>query len=115
MLIELKRLIEANPHFKDKLQFPEINTCRLRTLINQRYIYIYRKFLNDDCVYQLQLFCFGCSLNWQHQLCKNPKADPEIKSLLLDHKCGPSSSSVANPSAVGGFPSGSLAVSLHGE
>lgn len=36
MLVELKKLIEANPLFRDKLMFPTFSTSRLRTLINQR-------------------------------------------------------------------------------
>lgn len=36
MLVELKKLIEANPLFRDKLQFPNLKNSRLRTLINQR-------------------------------------------------------------------------------
>ncbi|VAI07624.1 unnamed protein product [Triticum turgidum subsp. durum] len=36
MLVELKKLIEANPLFRDKLQFPNLKSSRLRTLINQR-------------------------------------------------------------------------------
>lgn len=36
MMVELKKLIEANPIFCEKLQFPEITRSRLRTLINQR-------------------------------------------------------------------------------
>ncbi|KAM7275427.1 hypothetical protein ACFE04_017293 [Oxalis oulophora] len=36
MLVELKKLIEANPLFRDKLQFPNLRNSRLRTLINQR-------------------------------------------------------------------------------
>ncbi|CAI9771703.1 unnamed protein product [Fraxinus pennsylvanica] len=60
MLAELKKLIEANPLFCDKLNFPSLKNSRLRTLINQSF-----------------------SLNWQHQLCKNPKPNP-------DHSCGPS-------------------------
>ncbi|KAI4376676.1 hypothetical protein MLD38_014413 [Melastoma candidum] len=63
MLAELKKLIEANPLFRDKLQFPTLKNSRLRTLINQ-------------------------SLNWQHQLCKNPRANPDIKTLFVDHSCG---------------------------
>ncbi|KAH9761710.1 Topless-related protein 4 [Citrus sinensis] len=63
MLAELKKLIEANPLFRDKLQFPSLKNSRLRTLINQ-------------------------SLNWQHQLCKNPRANPDIKTLFVDHTCG---------------------------
>ncbi|XP_010259449.1 PREDICTED: protein TPR1 isoform X3 [Nelumbo nucifera] len=62
MLIELKKLIEANPLFRDKLVFPTLKTSRLRTLINQ-------------------------SLNWQHQLCKNPRPNPDIKTLFTDHTC----------------------------
>ncbi|KAK4760355.1 hypothetical protein SAY87_005248 [Trapa incisa] len=63
MLTELKKLIEANPLFRDKLQFPTFKNSRLRTLINQ-------------------------SLNWQHQLCKNPRSNPDIKTLFVDHNCG---------------------------
>ncbi|TQD70499.1 hypothetical protein C1H46_043960 [Malus baccata] len=64
MLIELKKLIEANPLFRDKLVFPALKASRLRTLINQ-------------------------SLNWQHQLCKNPRVNPDIKTLFTDHTCTP--------------------------
>lgn len=64
MLIELKKLIEANPLFRDKLVFPTLKSSRLRTLINQ-------------------------SLNWQHQLCKNPRPNPDIKTLFTDHTCSP--------------------------
>ncbi|XP_061371961.1 topless-related protein 3-like isoform X2 [Gastrolobium bilobum] len=64
MLIELKKLIEANPLFRDKLLFPTLKSSRLRTLINQ-------------------------SLNWQHQLCKNPRPNPDIKTLFTDHTCAP--------------------------
>ncbi|MCL7050502.1 hypothetical protein MKW94_017166, partial [Papaver nudicaule] len=35
MLMELKKLIEANPLFRDKLTFPPFKNSRLRTLINQ--------------------------------------------------------------------------------
>ncbi|XP_077242146.1 protein TPR3-like [Tasmannia lanceolata] len=33
---ELKKLIEANPLFRDKLQFPNLHNARLRTLVNRR-------------------------------------------------------------------------------
>lgn len=36
MLVELKKLIEANPLFREKLTFPGFKSSRLRTLINQR-------------------------------------------------------------------------------
>ncbi|PWA13736.1 protein TOPLESS [Artemisia annua] len=36
MLAELKKLIEANPLFRDKLRYPSFKSQRLRTLINQR-------------------------------------------------------------------------------
>ncbi|GAV81493.1 WD40 domain-containing protein [Cephalotus follicularis] len=83
MLVELKKLVEANPLFRDKLQFPNFKNSRLRTLINQ-------------------------SLNWQHQLCKNPRPNPDIKTLFVDHACGPpngnrASSPVTN-SLMGSIP-----------
>ncbi|KAL9665557.1 hypothetical protein QQ045_020978 [Rhodiola kirilowii] len=89
MLVELKKLIEANPLFREKLQFPTLRSSRLRTLINQ-------------------------SLNWQHQLCKNPKPNPDIKTLFVDHACDqpngslapsqPSNSIMGSIPKVGGFP-----------
>ncbi|KAH7427885.1 hypothetical protein KP509_10G065300 [Ceratopteris richardii] len=84
MLLELKKLIEANPLFRDKLNFPLLKPSRLRTLINQ-------------------------SLNWQHQLCKNPRPNPDIKTLFVDHTCGPQNGAraptpVTNP--LGGLPKG---------
>ncbi|XP_072978212.1 protein TPR3-like [Typha angustifolia] len=89
MLVELKKLIEANPLFRDKLQFPNLKSSRLRTLINQ-------------------------SLNWQHQLCKNPRPNPDIKTLFVDHSCGqPNGARAPSPAnnpllgsitKAGGFP-----------
>ncbi|KAH9626650.1 hypothetical protein KSS87_004651, partial [Heliosperma pusillum] len=83
MLVELKKLIEANPLFRDKLQFPNLKNSRLRTLINQ-------------------------SLNWQHQLCKNPRPNPDIKTLFVDHTCGQPNGarapSPANNPILGGLP-----------
>ncbi|XWS17122.1 hypothetical protein CRYUN_Cryun33cG0041300 [Craigia yunnanensis] len=89
MLAELKKLIETNPLFHDKLQFPTLKNSRLRTLINQ-------------------------SLNWQHQLCKNPRPNPDIKTLFVDHSCGqPNGARAPSPVAnalmgavikAGGFP-----------
>ncbi|KAF3775758.1 TOPLESS protein [Nymphaea thermarum] len=76
MLLELKKLIEANPLFRDKLVFPSFKTSRLRTLINQ-------------------------SLNWQHQLCKNPRPNPDIKTLFVDHSCSPTNGARAAPPANG--------------
>ncbi|XP_062119809.1 protein TOPLESS-RELATED PROTEIN 2-like [Humulus lupulus] len=72
MLIELKKLIEANPLFRDKLTFPAFKSSRLRTLINQ-------------------------SLNWQHQLCKNPRPNPDIKTLFTDHSCNPTTNGSRPP------------------
>ncbi|KAK1272817.1 Topless-related protein 1 [Acorus gramineus] len=90
MLMELKKLIEANPLFRDKLTFPPFKASRLRTLINQ-------------------------SLNWQHQLCKNPRPNPDIKTLFTDHSCAPSNGPRVPPPSnsplvgsipkPGGFPS----------
>ncbi|KAJ4951831.1 hypothetical protein NE237_028663 [Protea cynaroides] len=90
MLMELKKLIEANPLFRDKLTFPPFKNSRLRTLINQ-------------------------SLNWQHQLCKNPRPNPDIKTLFTDHTCAPNNGArappptngpiVGPPKPTGAFPS----------
>lgn len=63
----------------------------------------------------LILLCLlNCSLNWQHQLCKNPRPNPDIKTLFVDHSCGQPNgarapSPVTNPllgsiPKVGGFP-----------
>ncbi|ONK76701.1 uncharacterized protein A4U43_C03F31220 [Asparagus officinalis] len=83
MLVELKKLIEANPLFREKLQFPTLKSSRLRTLINQ-------------------------SLNWQHQLCKNPRPNPDIKTLFVDHSCaqpnGAHAQSSANSPLLGSLP-----------
>ncbi|KAH9294483.1 hypothetical protein KI387_040315 [Taxus chinensis] len=83
MLLELKKLIEANPSFREKLAFPNLKASRLRTLINQ-------------------------SLNWQHQLCKNPRPNPDIKTLFTDHACGPPNGArtptQATASLAGGLP-----------
>ncbi|KAL5060257.1 hypothetical protein RYX36_031861, partial [Vicia faba] len=62
MFLEIKKLIESNPVFRDKLVFPSMKSSRLRTLINH-------------------------SMNWQHQTCKNPKPNPEVKTLFIDHNC----------------------------
>jgi hypothetical protein len=36
MLVELKKLIEANPLFRDKIHFPHLKNSRLLIVINQR-------------------------------------------------------------------------------
>lgn len=37
------------------------------------------------------------SLNWQHQLCKNPRPNPDIKTLFTDHSCASSNGTRAPP------------------
>lgn len=77
-------------------------------------------------LFNFHIFKFGvCSLNWQHQLCKNPKPNPDIRTLFVDHTCGQSSggprvaSPVTNPllapvPKVGAFTSiGGHGVSFH--
>nr|KYP56781.1 Vegetative incompatibility protein HET-E-1 [Cajanus cajan] len=54
------------------------------------------------------------SLNWQHQLCKNPRPNPDIKTLFVDHSCGqPNGARAPSPAnnpllgslpKAGGFP-----------
>lgn len=55
----------------------------------------------------------NCSLNWQHQLCKNPRPNPDIKTLFVDHSCGqPNNTRAPSPAnqllgsvpKAGGFP-----------
>ncbi|XP_070669772.1 topless-related protein 1 isoform X1 [Malus domestica] len=74
MVMELKKLIEANPIFRDKTQFPQLRHSRLRMLINQ-------------------------SLNWQHSLCSNPRLNPDINTLFVDHSCKNSNDSFAQLTA----------------
>nr|GLL45304.1 Topless-related protein 1 [Ipomoea trifida] len=62
MIDKLKNAIESNPAFHDALNSPAVEASRLRTLINQ-------------------------SLNWQHHHCQKPNPKPEIKTLLVDHRC----------------------------
>lgn len=60
------------------------------------------------------VYLLSCSLNWQHQLCKNPRSNPDIKTLFVDHSCGQPNgarapSPVTNPlmgavPKAGGFP-----------
>ncbi|KAL7173476.1 hypothetical protein ACSBR2_032859 [Camellia fascicularis] len=97
MLAELKKLIEANLLFR--LSFS--SKLRYSSLVDTLLC----------CVVVLH-----CSLNWQHQLCKNPKPNPDIKTLFVDHPCGQSQpngahalSPVTNPlmgadPKAGGFP-----------
>ncbi|CAL9112407.1 unnamed protein product [Musa textilis] len=61
MWVELKRLFEANPVFRDKLKFPSCES-RLESLIKQ-------------------------SLRWQHQQCPNPRPNPTFQTLYTDHAC----------------------------
>lgn len=37
------------------------------------------------------------SLNWQHQLCKNPRPNPDIKTLFTDHSCASSNGTRVPP------------------
>ena len=60
-------------------------------------------------------FCYvNYSLNWQHQLCKTPRSNPDIKTLFFDHSCGqPNGARAPSPAnnpllgslpKAGGFP-----------
>ncbi|KAI3463417.1 hypothetical protein Pfo_020080 [Paulownia fortunei] len=68
ILLDLKEEIVENPLLSDKLQFPNLTKSILRTLMNQ-------------------------SLSLEHQLCENPKPNPDSRSLFSDHSCGQPSGS----------------------
>lgn len=48
------------------------------------------------------------SLNWQHQLCKNPRPNPDIKTLFVDHSCGQQPNGARAPSPANSPLLGSL-------
>ncbi|MCE5165746.1 hypothetical protein HAX54_012000, partial [Datura stramonium] len=56
-----------------------------RCLLSRELVFLILQFLDEekfkDAVH---------NLNWQHQLCKSPKPNPDIKTLFVDHSCGPS-------------------------
>lgn len=59
------------------------------------------------------------SLNWQHQLCKNPRPNPDIKTLFTDHTCSPPNGPLAPapvnlPIAAMAKPAGYPALGAHG-
>nr|GMC68844.1 topless-related protein 4 isoform X1 [Ipomoea batatas] len=75
MLASIKKLIEENSTFHDKLVFPVVTKSRLQILINQ-------------------------SLNWQHHLCNNRKPKPQIKTLFADHTCKQQDDAQASSSTI---------------
>ncbi|KAJ8426581.1 hypothetical protein Cgig2_018049 [Carnegiea gigantea] len=97
MLVELKKLIEANPLFRDKLVFPTLRSSRLRTLINQSRCRTGKPIRYSCYGFRKSLPGVDFSLNWQHQLCKNPRPNPDIKTLFTDHTCTPPNGAVAPP------------------
>ncbi|CAD6260377.1 unnamed protein product [Miscanthus lutarioriparius] len=48
------------------------------------------------------------SLNWQHQLCKNPRPNPDIKTLFTDHSCAAPTNGVRAPPPTNGPLVGSI-------
>lgn len=95
MFVLIKKLIEANPLLRDKLQFPRFDSARLRKLINQRYFEFDNLLLKIGNIYAKDFSTF-CSLNWEHLFCKNPNGHPDMKTLYVDHTCGEASSSQAS-------------------
>lgn len=59
LLLHLKRLIEANPHFQDRLHFPSIKNSSLSKLF------------------------------YQSLICKNVNSNPDMRTLSVYHKCRP--------------------------
>ncbi|KAL3497850.1 hypothetical protein ACH5RR_040582 [Cinchona calisaya] len=62
LLNKLKELIQENPVFLHKLQFPTIKASRLKALIRQ-------------------------SIMWQHQRCNIIGLKPKTETILVDHSC----------------------------
>lgn len=70
--------------------------------------------IQDVATNKLLACCVNFSLNWQHQLCKNPRPNPDIKTLFVDHSCGqPNGARAPSPAnnpllgslpKAGGFP-----------
>ena len=48
------------------------------------------------------------SLNWQHQLCKNPRPNPDIKTLFTDHSCAAPTNGARAPPPTNGPLVGSI-------
>ncbi|XP_066321646.1 protein TOPLESS-RELATED PROTEIN 2-like, partial [Miscanthus floridulus] len=48
------------------------------------------------------------SLNWQHQLCKNPRPNPDIKTLFTDHSCAAPTNEARAPPPTNGPLVGSI-------
>lgn len=76
-------------------------------------MHLYRLFI-EHTLLATDYAVFYCSLNWQHQLCKNPRPNPDIKTLFVDHSCGqPNGARAPSPAnspllgalpKAGGFP-----------
>lgn len=82
LAVDLKKLIEANPLFGEKLIFPSFSSSRLLNLVNQ-------------------------SLNMQRSYCECSRPIPVIETLFTDHVCGPLNVAASSHSA--GVPSASVA------
>ncbi|KAH0885244.1 hypothetical protein HID58_061340, partial [Brassica napus] len=54
-------------------EFPTLRSSRLRTLINQRCDSFFLTMIEHVSGFIVHMF--SCSLNWQHQLCKNPRSN----------------------------------------
>lgn len=77
---------------------------------------IFYIFWSFGCLQRKNWYSSWCnySLNWQHQLCKNPRPNPDIKTLFVDHSCGqPNGARAPSPAnnpllgslpKAGGFP-----------
>ncbi|KAM7276609.1 hypothetical protein ACFE04_018475 [Oxalis oulophora] len=98
MLVELKKLIEANPLFRDKLQFPNLRNSRLRTLINQR--------PNPDI--KTLFVDHSCGQPNGARAPSPPFQPPQAQAPVPAPLAGwmSSSSTVAHPAASGGGPIG---------
>lgn len=74
MLVELKKLIEANPLFREKLVFPTLKASRLRTLINQRF---------ESNLMLLHYQTFGFHSNFSAIMISPPNVQLELAASAL--------------------------------
>lgn len=76
--------------------FTKCTSCSL-------FLYAFHHYVWPRCNINLHVsFKFLSSLNWQHQLCKNPRPNPDIKTLFTDHSCAVPANGARGPPPTNG-------------